>query len=57
MSCDSLDTPIYMSMPVGDSIVVDCVNHYCLGTIRGYETRVDLLLLNMVDLEVILDKD
>ncbi|XP_070050726.1 uncharacterized protein [Nicotiana tomentosiformis] len=51
------DTPTYMSIPVRDSIRVDCVYHSCLITIRGYVTRADLLFLNMVDFDVILGMD
>ncbi|XP_070054475.1 uncharacterized protein [Nicotiana tomentosiformis] len=54
-SHDSLDAPIYVSTPVGDSITMDRVYRSCLVTIGGYETRVDLLLLHMlvfyIDLE------
>ncbi|XP_070056725.1 uncharacterized protein [Nicotiana tomentosiformis] len=57
ISRDSLDIPTYMSTPVGDSIMVDCVYRSCLVIIRGYETRVDLLLLNMVDFDMILGMD
>ncbi|XP_070039304.1 uncharacterized protein [Nicotiana tomentosiformis] len=54
---DSLSAPVYVSMHVGDSIVVDCVYQSCLVTISGYETRVDLLLLGMVDFDMILGMD
>ncbi|XP_070039288.1 uncharacterized protein [Nicotiana tomentosiformis] len=54
MSRDSLDTLVYVSIPVGDFIMVDRVYYFCLVTIGGYETRVDLLLLNMEDFDVIL---
>ncbi|XP_070056947.1 uncharacterized protein [Nicotiana tomentosiformis] len=54
MSSNSLDTPIYVSSPIGDSLVADSVYRSCLGDIGGYETRVDLLLLNMVNFDVIL---
>ncbi|XP_070014130.1 uncharacterized protein [Nicotiana sylvestris] len=57
MSCDSLSTPIYVSMPIGDSIMVDQVYHACFVTIRSCETRVDLLFLNMMDFDVILGMD
>ncbi|XP_070031916.1 uncharacterized protein [Nicotiana tomentosiformis] len=55
--CDSLVTPIHVSMPMGNSIVVDRVYRSCVAAIGGLETRVDLLLLIMVDLEVILGMD
>ncbi|XP_033509747.2 uncharacterized protein [Nicotiana tomentosiformis] len=54
MSRDSLDTPIYVSIPIGDSIVVDLIYRSCLVTIGVYKTRVDLLFFNMVDVDVIL---
>ncbi|XP_070057090.1 uncharacterized protein [Nicotiana tomentosiformis] len=57
MSHDSLATLVYMSTPVGDSIMMDHVYRSCVVTIGGYETRVDLLLLNMVDFDVILSMD
>ncbi|XP_070034876.1 uncharacterized protein [Nicotiana tomentosiformis] len=57
MSRNSLGTPIYVSTPVGDFIMVDHVYRSCLVTIGVYETRVDLLLLNMVDFDVILGMD
>ncbi|XP_070045065.1 uncharacterized protein [Nicotiana tomentosiformis] len=57
ISRDSLSFPIYVSMLVGDSIVVDHVYRSCLVLICGFETRVDLLLLSMVDFDVILGMD
>ncbi|XP_070033096.1 uncharacterized protein [Nicotiana tomentosiformis] len=57
MSRDSLSATIYVSTPVWDFIVVDRVYHACLVTIRSNETRVDLLLLDMVDFDVILSMD
>jgi len=42
---------------VGDSIVVDCVYQSFLVVLGGFETRVDLLLLSMVDFDVILSMD
>ncbi|XP_070055312.1 uncharacterized protein [Nicotiana tomentosiformis] len=44
-------------MPVGDSIIVDRVYRSCVVTFCGYETRADLLLLDMTDFEVILGMD
>ncbi|XP_070041116.1 uncharacterized protein [Nicotiana tomentosiformis] len=46
--------PVYMSIPVSDSIMVDRVYRSSVVTIGGYETRVDSLLLSMVDFDVIL---
>ncbi|XP_070046617.1 uncharacterized protein [Nicotiana tomentosiformis] len=57
ISRNSLSAPIYVSMPVGDSIVVDRVYRSFLVVIGGYETRVDLFLLSMVDFDVILGMD
>ncbi|XP_070057588.1 uncharacterized protein [Nicotiana tomentosiformis] len=51
---DSLSAPVYMSTPVGDAIVVDHVYRSCMVTIWSLETRVDLLLLDMGDFDVIL---
>ncbi|XP_070025021.1 uncharacterized protein LOC142181752 [Nicotiana tabacum] len=57
MSHDSLDTPIYVSIPVVDSIMVDQVYWSCVVTIGGYEARVDILLLYIVDFDMILGMD
>ncbi|XP_070041124.1 uncharacterized protein [Nicotiana tomentosiformis] len=53
----SLDTLVHVSIPVGDSIVVDHVYPFCIVTTCGYETSVDLLLLSMVDVDMILGRD
>ncbi|XP_070034615.1 uncharacterized protein [Nicotiana tomentosiformis] len=53
ISRDSLSAPVYVSMLVGDSIIVDRVYRSCLVIIGGYDTRVDLLLLCMVYFDVI----
>ncbi|XP_070012227.1 uncharacterized protein [Nicotiana sylvestris] len=57
MPSDSLSAHVYVSTPMGDSIVVDRVNRSCIVVIRGLEARVDLLLLDMVDFDVILRMD
>jgi len=57
MPRDSLTMFVHVSTPVGDSIVVDRVYRSCEVTIRGYEMRLDLLLLSMVDFDVILCMD
>ncbi|XP_070050354.1 uncharacterized protein [Nicotiana tomentosiformis] len=41
-------------MPVGDSIIVDCVYLSFIVVLGGFETRADLLLLSMEDFDVIL---
>ncbi|XP_070054713.1 uncharacterized protein [Nicotiana tomentosiformis] len=56
-SRDSLSSPIYVSTPVGDSIIVDRVYRSSLVAIVGFETKVDILLLSMVDFDVILGMD
>ncbi|XP_070041229.1 uncharacterized protein [Nicotiana tomentosiformis] len=55
--CESLSTPVYVSIPVGDSIIVDQIYRSCVVTFCGYETRVVLLLLDMTDFEIILGMD
>ncbi|XP_070040670.1 uncharacterized protein [Nicotiana tomentosiformis] len=54
VSCDSLSSHVYVSTPVGDSIVVDCMYRWCLVVLGGFETRSDLLLFSMVDFDIIL---
>ncbi|XP_070032420.1 uncharacterized protein [Nicotiana tomentosiformis] len=51
---DSFDMHVHVSILVGDSIMVDRVYQFNVMTIGGYKTRVDLLLLNMVDFDAIL---
>ncbi|XP_070020660.1 uncharacterized protein [Nicotiana sylvestris] len=53
----SLISSVHVSIPVGDTIVVDRVYGSCVVTAGGLETRVDLLLLSMVDFNVILGMD
>ncbi|XP_070017605.1 uncharacterized protein [Nicotiana sylvestris] len=43
--------------PVGDAIVVDRIYRSCVVTIGSLETRVNLLLFDMVDFDVILGMD
>ncbi|XP_070054141.1 uncharacterized protein [Nicotiana tomentosiformis] len=54
---DSLGASMYVSKPMGDSIVVDRVYHSCVVTIGSLETSINLLLLDMVDFDVILGMD
>ncbi|XP_070050515.1 uncharacterized protein [Nicotiana tomentosiformis] len=54
---DSLSAHVYVSTPVGDAIVADHVYRSCVVPIGSLETRVDLLLLDMVDFDVILGMD
>ncbi|XP_070014388.1 uncharacterized protein [Nicotiana sylvestris] len=53
----SLSATVYVSTPVGDAFIVDRVYHSCLVAIGSLETRVDLLLIDMVDFDVILHMD
>ncbi|XP_070039360.1 uncharacterized protein [Nicotiana tomentosiformis] len=57
ISHDFLSSPIYVSMLVGGSIIVDRVYRSCLVVLGGFETRGDLLLLSIVDFDVILGMD
>ncbi|XP_070037233.1 uncharacterized protein [Nicotiana tomentosiformis] len=54
---DSLSAPVYVSNLVGDAMVVDSVYRSCVVTVGSLETRIDLLLLDMVDFDVILGMD
>ncbi|XP_070030980.1 uncharacterized protein [Nicotiana tomentosiformis] len=54
---ESLGTSLYVSTPVGDSVIVDRIYRSCIMTLCGYETRADLLLLDMTDFEVTLGVD
>ncbi|XP_070047188.1 uncharacterized protein [Nicotiana tomentosiformis] len=53
----SLGTHVYVSTPVGDSVVVDWIYRSCIVTFYGYETQADLMFLGMTDFEVILGMD
>ncbi|XP_070010970.1 uncharacterized protein [Nicotiana sylvestris] len=57
LSHGSLSAPIYVSTPVGDSIIVGCVYRSYVISTGSLETSVDLLLLYMVDFDVILGMD
>ncbi|XP_070041126.1 uncharacterized protein [Nicotiana tomentosiformis] len=50
----SLGIPVYVSTHVGDFVIVDRIYRSCIVTFCSYETRADLLLLDMTDFEVIL---
>ncbi|XP_070055050.1 uncharacterized protein [Nicotiana tomentosiformis] len=56
-SHNSLSSFVYVSTPVGDSIIVDRVYRSFLIAISYFETIADLLLLNMVDFDIILGMD
>ncbi|XP_070023192.1 uncharacterized protein [Nicotiana sylvestris] len=57
ISPEPLGTPVHVSTPVGDSVVVDWIYRSCVVTFYGFDTRADLLLLDMIDFEVILGMD
>ena len=57
MPRESLTLPVHVSTPVGDTIVMDHMYRSCAVIIGGLETRVDLLLLSMVDFDIILGMD
>ena len=46
--------PIRVSTLVGESVIVEKVYRSCLVTFVGSNTRVDLIILEMVDFDVIL---
>ncbi|XP_070019851.1 uncharacterized protein [Nicotiana sylvestris] len=54
---DSLSAPVYVPTPVGDAIIVDRVYRSCVVTIGSLKNRVDLLILDIVDFDVILGVD
>ncbi|XP_070039280.1 uncharacterized protein [Nicotiana tomentosiformis] len=54
---ESLGTSVHVSTSVGDSVVVDRIYPSCVVTFCGYDTRADLLLLDMINFEVILGMD
>ncbi|XP_070017982.1 uncharacterized protein [Nicotiana sylvestris] len=54
---ESLGTLVHVSTTVGDSVVVDWIYWSCVVTFYGFETRADLILLDMIDFEVILGMD
>ncbi|XP_070040603.1 uncharacterized protein [Nicotiana tomentosiformis] len=55
--CDSLTALVYVSMPVGDSIIVYRVYRSCVITIGSLKTSVDPLLLDMIDFDIIMGMD
>ena len=57
MRSESLAEPVHVSTPIGEFLVVDQVLRYCLVTIQGYDTRVDLIMLDMIDFDMILGMD
>ena len=52
--CDILDHPVYVSTPVGESVVVTYVFHACSVLFVSYQIWADLIILDMLDFDVIL---
>lgn len=48
---------IRVSIPLRDSLVVDHVCKGCVITLQGFDTWVDLILLDMLDFDLILGID
>ncbi|XP_070050832.1 uncharacterized protein [Nicotiana tomentosiformis] len=57
ISHDSLSSPIYVSMSVGDFAVVDHVYRSCLVVIGGFKMRANQLLFSIVNFDLILGMD
>ncbi|XP_070005711.1 uncharacterized protein [Nicotiana sylvestris] len=57
ISPEPLGTLVHVSTLVGDSMVVDRIYQSCVVTFYGFETRSDLMLLDMIDFQVILGMD
>ncbi|XP_070008225.1 uncharacterized protein [Nicotiana sylvestris] len=57
VSRDTLSSLVYVSTRMGDSLIVDRIYRSCLVALSGFETRVDLLLLSMVDFDIALGMD
>ncbi|XP_070054174.1 uncharacterized protein [Nicotiana tomentosiformis] len=57
VSHESLGAPVYVSTLVGDPVIVDRIYRYCIVTLCGYETKANLLLLDMTDFEITIGID
>ncbi|XP_049378055.1 uncharacterized protein LOC125842786 [Solanum stenotomum] len=57
LTCDRMSVPIRVSTPVGEPLVVNRVYRSCFVVLSGYETWVDMILLDMLDFDVILGMD
>ncbi|XP_070020348.1 uncharacterized protein [Nicotiana sylvestris] len=54
---ESLGALVYVSTSVGNFIVVDWIYRSCMVTFCDYETRADLLLLDMINFKFMLGMD
>ncbi|XP_070022022.1 uncharacterized protein [Nicotiana sylvestris] len=57
ISPEPLGTPVHVSTPMGDSVIVNRIYRSCVVIFYGLETRSDLLLLDIINFEVILGMD
>lgn len=53
MVCDLFDFSIYVSTPVGNSVVVDRVYHSYFVMFIGYQTWAHLVILEIIDFDII----
>lgn len=54
MICDMLDGSIHVSTPVGESVIVTHVYHAFYVMSMGFQTWIDLDVLDMNDFDIIL---
>lgn len=50
----TMSMPIHISTRVGEPLIVDRVYHSCFMTLSGYETWVDIIILDIINFHVIL---
>ncbi|WMV18340.1 hypothetical protein MTR67_011725 [Solanum verrucosum] len=54
MICDILDSPIHVSTPVGELVIVTHVYRACIILFMGFQTSANLVILDMTDFDIIL---
>lgn len=52
--CDVLDTPIYVSTPIGEFVIVIHVYRACSVLFMGFKTWASLVIMDMTNFYVIL---